>query len=297
MLPSDVHQAADLAWHPDFDHVLLAPPGCAKPRHTTIVTDSNRVPDYLYGSVLMLGNFDGLHVGHQRLLDLARRTAALMGAPVGVMSCEPHPRQFFNPELVGFRLSSIEAKTVCFGRLGIDMFFMPKFDRSFADLSPSEFVARILVRQLGVRSVVVGPDFCFGSARAGDVSLLEQLGRAAGFTVLTVPEHTVSGERVSSTLVRRWMAAGLLDKVSAALGDNWLLPATVGVGGSLSFDAASLRPPHGAYDANVWTSSGDPIGRYRIDLSDQSARLLTTVEKPFRCLLSGWENVAGTATG
>ncbi|MBL0373709.1 hypothetical protein JJB09_16935 [Rhizobium sp. KVB221] len=210
-----------------------------------VVTDDLASDHPLRNAVLALGNFDGFHLGHQALAGMAHRLAA--GRPVAVMSCEPHPRSFFCKENAPFRLATPATKRWQLGQYGVDFIYSPLFDHAFAGLSPIEFVDRILVDALGVRGVIAGPDFRFGNRRAGDMSLLSELGAARGFSVSIAPDITHAGVRVSSTLIRAAIQAGDLHGASRLLGHGWLVETRQTPNGGLKLHHDLCKPRAGRY--------------------------------------------------
>lgn len=279
-------RALERNWHPDFDSALLAPAAAARLPYA--VGRDDKVPDFLWGSVLLLGNFDGLHIGHARLLAAARESAAVLRAPLAIMSCEPHPKEFFDPAGPPFRLSSGAAKRLVFGRLGIDLLYMPRFDADFAGLSAEAFATGILLRQLGVRAVVAGADFRFGKGRGGSVADLVAFGEAYDFGVTVVDDVVVEGERISSTRIRGWIAEGALDRVAQALGDKWLTRGEIDADGAVRFDRRALLPVPGCYEADVWTVEGDPVGRFAIDIGAALAKVECWSGSAIGCFLLNW---------
>lgn len=275
------------SWHPDFDSVLLAP---LEVHRVSVIGAREPVPSHLWGSVLLLGNFDGLHLGHRALLAAARRHAALLKAPVGIMSCEPHPKQFFNPASAPFRLSGTEAKRFVCNRLDVDLLFMPRFDADFANLSPHDFAVGLLAGQLGVKAVVVGQDFHFGRARSGNVEDLKRFGALCDFDVVVVTDLLVDGERISSTRVRSWIAAGELEKVNAALEGSWITKVTINADRLLEFEESAILPPTGEYLAKIWGDNGYMIDVARIELrADRVARFISEGVPPGAYLISDWK--------
>lgn len=237
----------------------------------------------LRGALLALGNFDGFHLGHQGLARMAQQLAA--GRPVAVMSCEPHPRSFFGRETAPFRLATPAARRVQLGQYGVDFIYSPRFDRAFASLSPLEFVDRILVEALGVAHVIAGPDFRFGSRRAGDMALLSELGAARGFGVGIAPDITHAGVRISSTLVRAAIEAGDLSGAARLMGHGWLVETEHTADGRLWLHPTLCRPRPGRYLAciegrNEWLHveiAGDgafrPLGPHSLQAPPQLWRL------------------------
>jgi riboflavin kinase/FMN adenylyltransferase len=187
-----------------------------------IFRHSNDLPDAARGAVVVIGNFDGVHRGHQLLLADARRLADELGAPMAVLTFEPHPRSVFMPERPPFRLTSLRAKAHALQEAGVDHLIVLHFDRAFA-LKPAEaFVEEILVGDLAARHVVVGWDFCFGHKRGGNVALLKSMGAKRGFGVTAVdPVMTGDGEVYSSSIIRDHLRQGRPAKAAELLGRPW----------------------------------------------------------------------------
>lgn len=210
----------------------------------------------LRGAVLLLGNFDGFHVGHQALAAMARRIAPLR--PVAVMACEPHPRAFFGCGAAPFRLATPATKAHMMATHGIDFIYAPRFDRSFAEMSPGDFVRRILIGALGVSHVIAGPDFRFGRQRAGDMAQLSALGEAGGFGVSAAPECTLDGIRVSSSRIRTAIRDGDLAAATRLLGRTWLVETRRNGTGGLELHPDLCRPRPGRYLGRLAGRSAGP---------------------------------------
>jgi len=206
------------------------------------------------GAVLLLGNFDGFHLGHQALLRMAHGIA--QGRPVAVMSCEPHPRSFFGTAGEAFRLATAACKPRLMAPHRVDFIFSPRFDATFAGLSPEVFADRVLVDALGVSHVIAGADFRFGCRRAGDMALLADLGRARGFGVTTAPEVTMGGLRASSTTIRNFIRAGDMQAAGRFLGGGWLVEAQRMPDGRLRLHPDLCRPQPGRYKGRPEISAG-----------------------------------------
>ncbi|NWG87428.1 MAG: bifunctional riboflavin kinase/FAD synthetase [Hydrogenophilaceae bacterium] len=159
-------------------------------------------------NAITIGNFDGVHLGHQAMLArLTTQAAALAAAPT-VLTFEPHPREIFTPAAAPARLTSLREKLEILKGLGVEHVHICRFTRAFAALSAEDFVRRILVDGLKARYVLVGDDFRFGAKRAGDLGLLQAMGQQFGFAAEALPTVENDGDRVSSTLVRDALAAG-----------------------------------------------------------------------------------------
>lgn len=201
------------------------------------------------GCVLTIGNYDGLHLGHQALLQQLCTRAAEFALPACVMSFEPSPREYLAaigaaPPAPG-RLSRFREKFHNLAAFGIDRFVCARFDAKMQAVTPQTFVEEILVRRLGVRWVVVGDDFRFARAREGTTTLLRSLGGTFGFGIDEVPAFAIDGVRVSSSLVREALAAGDLRRAMQLLGRPYRMSGKVVAGNrlgrSLGFPTANLR--------------------------------------------------------
>lgn len=197
------------------------------------------------GCVLTIGNFDGMHLGHEALL----RQLALRGHEHGVatamLTFEPNPREFFNPDAAPARLMRLRDKASRLAELGIDRLVLLRFDERLRSFGGEEFIERVLVQGLGVRHVVIGSAFRFGKGRSGTVELLREVGRQRGFGVDEVDAVLVDGERVSSTRVRAALARGDLDQVRRLLGRDYRVTGRVmegrQLGRQLGYATANLR--------------------------------------------------------
>jgi riboflavin kinase/FMN adenylyltransferase len=167
------------------------------------------------GASVAMGNFDGLHRGHQAVIDLARGAA-----PLGIVTFEPHPRQVFAPDAPPFRLMNAEARANRLARLGVQHLYQLPFDAALAALTPEAFVDQVLHRGLGIAHVVVGADFCFGKGRAGKASDLATLCHARGIRCTIAPLVTEAGAEISSTQIRTALAEGRPRDAAAMLG-HW----------------------------------------------------------------------------
>ncbi len=190
------------------------------------VTAGNILPTALRGGVVAIGNFDGVHRGHQALLARAREIAARDGKPWGVVTFEPHPRSFFRPEQPVFRLTPPDLKLRLIKALGAGFASVVAFDAALAALPPEEFVKRELVEKLGAAHVVAGFDFHFGAGRKGHADTL----RAMGLSVTTVEEVTDEGAGhlpFSSSTIREALRQGQLKHAAHELGYDWMIEGTV----------------------------------------------------------------------
>lgn len=186
-----------------------------------IVQGYQNVPPELQGAVLAIGNFDGVHRGHQALLLDARREASEFGRPAGVMVFEPHPREFFRPEEPHFRLTTLEQKLELIERLGLDFAVVLTFDAGLAGLSAGRFIKDVLVDALQVQHVVIGYDFFFGKNRGGNPETMRTAGREHGFGVTVIPPVAEAGEVFSSSAIRAKLSAGDVRGAALDLGHWW----------------------------------------------------------------------------
>ena len=164
-----------------------------------------------------MGNFDGVHKGHRAVIDAAR---AAGDAPLGVVTFEPHPRQYFVPDAPPFRLMNPEARANRLARLGVDHLYELPFDTVLAGLTPEGFARQVLAQGLGVSHVTIGADFCFGKDRQGTAQTLQDLGRELGFDVTVVPLIGSGDARYSSTAIRQALTEGRTHDAERMLG-HW----------------------------------------------------------------------------
>ena len=170
-----------------------------------------------------IGNFDGVHRGHQAMIALLRSEAAHRGVPSCVLSFEPHPRDYFaalagKPELAPARIATLRDKLSELARCGVDQTVILPFNASLAGLSPQAFIDDVLVKGLGAQYVLVGDDFRFGAKRAGDYATLDAQGQRKGFDVARMQSYEVHGLRVSSSAVREALAQGRMQDATKLLG-------------------------------------------------------------------------------
>jgi riboflavin kinase/FMN adenylyltransferase len=183
-----------------------------------IVRQFEGLPADVQGASLAIGNFDGVHRGHQAVILEAAKAAKRHGGPFGVLTFEPHPRRFFQPNAPADRLTPFRPKSHALEALGVEVMAALHFDAALAALSPEAFVDKVLVGGFAVRHVVVGFDFAFGKGRAGNPALLKSLGEAKGFGVGIVEPVGESNSVFSSTLIRKLLTAGRPDEAAKLLG-------------------------------------------------------------------------------
>lgn len=204
----------------------------------------NLRPDH-HGSALTIGNFDGLHRGHQAVLARLRERADELGLTTTVMTFEPTAQEYFTPDTAPARLQRLRDKLVVLRGLDVDQTLCLRFDQRLAQLSAAEFVERILVQGLAVRYLVVGDDFRFGKDRSGDFGFLVEAGRQAGFEVVNTSTFYHGDDRVSSTRIRTALAAGDFAAATHMLGRPYRICGRVAPGHqrgrSIGFHTANIR--------------------------------------------------------
>lgn len=204
------------------------------------------LPERWRGGVVAIGNFDGVHRGHQAVLDRALADAAAASAPALVLTFEPHPRSFFNPGKPVYRITPAPMKALLLHHLGFDAVVEYPFDGAFAAHSAEEFVADILIGELGIASVVTGFDFHFGKGRQGGPAYLMDAGQRLGFSVDLVDAfRDEAAEVISSSRIRDCLAAGRLDEANGLLGYHHTVSGAViagrKLGRTLGYPTANIR--------------------------------------------------------
>jgi riboflavin kinase/FMN adenylyltransferase len=194
---------------------------------------------------LTIGNFDGLHLGHQAMLDRLREAAGSRALPAAVMTFEPQPQEFFAPDQAPPRLTSLREKLDLLRSHAIERVYVCRFNYGFAQLSAEQFVQRVLVRSLGVRWLLVGDDFRFGARRSGDLALLKSWAPRVGFEIEAMRSVVAHGERVSSTAIRARLEAGDFTGAEALLGRRYAISGRVvrgdNLGAKLGFPTANIQ--------------------------------------------------------
>ncbi len=204
-------------------------------------------PGIASACALTIGNFDGVHRGHQAMLALLSSEARHRGLPTCALTFEPHPRDFFaglagKPELAPARIATLRDKLSELERCGVDQVVVARFDAAFASQSPQAFIDDMLVAGLGARYVLVGDDFRFGAKRAGDYAMLDAAGQAQGFDVARMNSYEVHGLRVSSSAVREALAAGHMALAASLLGRPYSISGHVTHGRKLGRDLGRSAP-------------------------------------------------------
>lgn len=219
------------------------------------------------GASCALGNFDGVHLGHQAVIDLARGAG-----PLGIVTFEPHPRQFFQPDAAPFRLMNAEARANRLAKLGVDHLFQLPFNAALAALSPEGFAREVLAEGLGISHVVIGADFCFGKDRAGTAADIRALGERFGFRTTIAPLVKHGGIDISSTAIRTALSEGRPRDAAEMLGHLHRIEGEVihgeKRGRELGFPTANMDlpglhlPRFGVYAVRVDVLTGPQQGSY-----------------------------------
>jgi len=228
------------------------------------------------GSVLAIGNFDGVHLGHQAILRAVEERAIETGCVATVLTFDPSPRKVLKPESAPPRLSTSAQRMDWFGMVGLESAVVMPFTLDLARLSPEEFVDQILVRDLQVRAVLVGENFHFGHRQAGDVKRLRELGMRLGFDVVVIPPVAHRGEIVSSTCIRKAIGEGHVSHAARLLGRPFVLTGEVvkgaGVGRKFTFPTLNLKP-----EQEMLPAQGVYVTRTRIDAESKTRRSVTNI--------------------
>jgi riboflavin kinase/FMN adenylyltransferase len=228
------------------------------------------------GSVLAIGNFDGIHLGHQAILRAVEQRAIETGCVATALTFDPSPRRVLKPEAAPQRLSTSAQRMDWFGMVGLEAAVVMPFTLELARLSPEDFVDQILVRDLQVRAVLVGENFHFGHRQAGDVKLLRELGMRKGFDVVVIPPVVFRGEIVSSTCIRKSISEGDVAYAARLLGRPFVLTGEVvkgaGIGSRFTFPTLNLVP-----EQEILPAQGVYVTRTRIDGESQTRRSVTNI--------------------
>ena len=249
------------------------------------------VPADCRGAVAAIGNFDGVHCGHRALIAEAKAQADARGAPLAVLSFEPHPQEYFRPSPESFRLTPLRTKARLLADLGVDALFALTFDGDMARRSPDDFVQNVLVAGLGISGVVVGDDFEFGQKRAGNLTTLSDMGKTEGFTVTAFDTVTASGdEKISSTLIRQLLKQAKPEEAARLLGHAWAVEARVEHGDArgrkMGFPTANmhlghcLAPAFGVYAVRVAILDGDRVVARHDGVANFGIRPMYQVQVP-----------------
>lgn len=219
------------------------------------------------GCVLTIGNFDGVHRGHAKVIASLVERAKHFGLPATLMTFEPQPQELFRGDDAPARLSLLRDKVGLLDELGIDRLLCVNFNSKFASMDPEHFIEDLLVRKLGVKYLVVGDDFCFGKGRAGNFDMLKKAGERFGFAVVNTHSFMVGDLRVSSTAVREQLAKGNLEQARRLLGHPFTLCGRVAhgqkIGRTIGFPTANIAlkrkvvPVRGVFAVKLWWDGSD----------------------------------------
>lgn len=232
------------------------------------------VPARSRGATVAIGNFDGVHRGHQALIGRALAAGKIAGKPAGVVLFEPHPREFFAPDKPMFKLTPLERKLALIEALGADVAVVLSFDAGLAAMPADAFIGEVLVEGLGIAHAVIGYDFHFGKGRGGSPATLQAAGGERGFAVTVVEPVASAGEVFSSSAIRAKLSAGDVDGAARMLGHRWRVAGTVvggaGRGTGLGFPTANVTMPagtvlgHGIYAvrAHIGSERHDAAGYF-----------------------------------
>ncbi|MEL6643242.1 MAG: bifunctional riboflavin kinase/FAD synthetase [Pseudomonadota bacterium] len=237
-----------------------------------IIRDYQFVEDTDRGSAAAIGNFDGVHLGHQAVISLTGKMARDIGCPAGVLTFEPHPREYFAPDAPPFRLMNAEAKANRLAKLGVARLYEISFNEALSSLSAKDFTRRVIVDGLGLKHVVIGADFCFGKGRTGTANDLKTFGQSMGFGVTIAPLLATGGVEVSSTRIRQALADGQPEDAARMLGHLHRIEGEVIRGHqrgrelgypTANMSIAGLHPPKfGVYAVRVEVLDGPHSGEY-----------------------------------
>lgn len=222
------------------------------------------------GCVLTIGNFDGVHLGHQQVLQKVSEQAQKLNLPSVVMTFEPQPMELFLKDKAPARLTRLRDKFVQLSKLDIDRLLCVNFNHHFASLDADSFIRDLLVKRLGVKFLVVGDDFCFGRGRKGNFAMLKEAGQKYGFEVVSTESFCLEELRVSSTAIRESLAENDLTGTSEMLGRNYSISGRVShgrkLGRTIGFPTANIplkrcvSPVSGVYVVEAYGLGEQPIG-------------------------------------
>lgn len=219
-----------------------------------LITDLKDIKGTFTNSVITLGNFDGVHLGHQELIRMVIRRARQIGGTSLVVTFRPHPLKILAPEKCPPLISIYEEKIRLIEQLGIDVLVKIPFSMEFAAMSPEAFVKDILCGLLGTKEIFVGSNYRFGKSRAGNVAMLRELGKALGFTVQEVEQVALGGEVISSTIIRQLLRDGEVEHAARLLGRVYAVSGIVVKGDArgrgLGFPTANIVAKHAIIPAD-----------------------------------------------
>ncbi len=222
-----------------------------------------------HGCVATIGNFDGVHLGHQAVLGQLADKAAQLGLPTAVITFEPQPQEYFSRGDIPPRLTRLREKFKALRRYSVDRVLLLPFNRSLAEMEAEAFIQQVLVEGLGVRYLVVGDDFRFGKGRCGDFDMLKRAGAEHGFEVVTMHTFEIGGSRVSSTRIREALQVGDLQLAEQLLGRPYRMCGRVAhgnkLGRTIGFPTANIflhrkkTPVDGVFAVEMFGVEGEPV--------------------------------------
>jgi riboflavin kinase/FMN adenylyltransferase len=234
-----------------------------------IIRGFHNLPSNPTGCVATIGNFDGVHLGHQAVLSQLALKGDMLNLPAVVITFEPQPNEFFAPEKAPARLSRFREKVESLRSYSIQQLCLLRFNRKLAQMSAQEFIQQLLIDGLNVKYLVVGDDFKFGHGRQGDFALLQQVGRKAGFQVVNMHTFAIDQDRVSSTRIRDALEAGDLLTAAKCLGHPYRMSGRVAHGDKrgreFGFPTANIHlhrckvPLSGVFAVQLFGINGEPV--------------------------------------
>ena len=250
------------------------------------------LPETTRGTVLSIGNFDGVHLGHQQVIAYARALAAVKNVPLGVMLFDPHPQQFFAPDAPPFRLTRLVTRAALLADLGVDFTLALPFDATMAACEAEDFISDILLAQLGVSAVCVGYDFCFGKGRRGNFAMLQDIGGEVGFDTFATeavlqPDST---SPFSSSAIRNFLRDGDPEQAAQLMGHAFAIEAEVQKGDqrgrTIGFATANMPlhdyvlPKFGVYAVSAEVLDGAFAGQTLKGVANLGMRPTVGTDKP-----------------
>ncbi len=235
-----------------------------------LIRGIHNIKPHHQGCVLTIGNFDGVHLGHQEVLRQVSEQAKQLSLPSIVMTFDPQPLELFAKDKAPARLTRLRDKFVQLSKLNIERLLCVNFNHQFANQSADEFISDLLVKRLGVKFLVVGDDFCFGRGRKGNFAMLQEAGKKYGFEVVSTQSFCLQQLRVSSTAIREALAQDQLEQAAEMLGRDYSISGRVShgrkLGRTIGFPTANIplkrcvSPVSGVYTVQALGLGEEPVG-------------------------------------
>ncbi|AIW13122.1 bifunctional riboflavin kinase/FAD synthetase [Vibrio tubiashii] len=235
-----------------------------------LIRGIHNIKPHHQGCVLTIGNFDGVHLGHQEVLRQVSEQAKQLSLPSIVMTFDPQPLELFAKDKAPARLTRLRDKFVQLSKLNIERLLCVNFNHQFANQSADEFISDLLVKRLGVKFLVVGDDFCFGRGRKGNFAMLQEAGKKYGFEVVSTQSFCLQQLRVSSTAIREALAQDKLEQAAEMLGRDYSISGRVShgrkLGRTIGFPTANIplkrcvSPVSGVYTVQALGLGEEPVG-------------------------------------